>query len=74
MYKRQMLTLAEHDVVLLAAREVGKRRGAHSLDDVTALLTAWREKGLSDAGAVSGHLDRVAGQNRRCLLYTSRCV
>ena len=62
---RDMLTLAEHDVVLLAAREVGKRRGAHSLDDVTALLTAWREKGLSDAGAVSGHLDRVAGQNRR---------
>ena len=62
---RDMLTLAEHDVVLRAAREVGKRRGAHSLDDVTALLTAWREKGLSDAGAVSGHLDRVAGQNRR---------
>ncbi len=62
---RDMRGLAEHEVIVLAAREVGKRRGAHSLDDVTALLAAWKDKGLESAEAVKAHLDAVAAQNRR---------
>ncbi|MEG0900821.1 MAG: DnaD domain protein [Clostridia bacterium] len=54
---RDMLTYAEHEVV--------KRRGVHSLEDVTALLSAWREKGLKDASAVNAHLRLVEEQNKR---------
>lgn len=62
---RDMLKLAEHDVILLAAREVGKRRGTHSLDDISTLLEAWNERKLEDAESVSDYLAYINEQNRR---------
>ncbi|NLO84615.1 MAG: hypothetical protein GX096_04190 [Clostridiales bacterium] len=62
---RNMLKDAEHDVILLAAHEVGKRSGTHSLDDVPTLLESWRERGLTDANSVSDYLGHLAQQNKR---------
>ncbi len=62
---RQMRTLADHDVVVRAASEVGKRRGYHSLDDVQALLSAWQKKGLQDADAVGEYLTEIGALNNR---------
>lgn len=62
---RDMLRLAPHEVVLLAAAEVGKRRGGHSLDSVTELLSAWNSKGFKTAIEVQAHLKKVQEQNVR---------
>ncbi len=60
---RDMLGYGGHEVVMLAAAAVGKRRSGHSLDAVMELLTAWREKGLTDASGVEAYLKAVAEQN-----------
>lgn len=62
---RDMRRLADDEVVLLAAREVGKRRGAHSLDDVQALLVSWKDRGLGNADEVSAYLRSVAEADKR---------
>ena len=60
---RDMLRCGGHDIILLAAEAVGKRRGGHSLDSVAELLTSWHEKGLLTAADVQAHLQSVQQQN-----------
>lgn len=60
---RDMLQYGGHEVVLLAAQAVGQRRGGHSLDSVTELLAAWKDKGLATAQEVQAYLERVQKQN-----------
>lgn len=62
---REMREIAAPEVVLLAAREVGKSRGAHTLENVTALLRAWDAKGLSAPEDVKAYLKSVDAQNTR---------
>ncbi len=61
---RDMLGLASHEVILLAAEAVGKRRGGHSLDSVTELLMSWKDKGLGDVASVQSYLNTVQQQNQ----------
>ena len=57
---RAMRDMADEDVVLLAAREVGKTKGEkHTLENVTRMLTSWKERGLTDADSVNAHLKAV---------------
>ncbi|MEG0511312.1 MAG: DnaD domain protein [Clostridia bacterium] len=62
---RNMLSIAPHEVVLLAAREVGKRRGSHSIEDVASLLSAWRDRGIATAEDAKTYLATIAAQNKR---------
>ncbi len=61
---RDMLQYGDHQVVLLAAEAVGKRRSGHSLDAVTELLVSWQKKGLTTPQAVEQYLAEVQKQNR----------
>ncbi|MCL1854914.1 MAG: DnaD domain protein [Clostridia bacterium] len=61
---RDMLAYGDHQVVLLAAEAVGRRRGAPSLDSVIDLLASWREKGLSTAEQVKQYLQDVQEHNQ----------
>ncbi len=69
---RDMLSYGGHEVIMLAAEAVGMRRGGHSLDSVTELLQAWKDKGLETAEAVKEYLGMVQQQNAQLkALYQS---
>ncbi len=61
---RSLCEVAPHEVVLLAARQVGKRRGSHSLDQVSELVEAWNKRGLHTEGDVEAYLKSVAQQDK----------
>ena len=61
---RSLCELASHEVVILAARQVGKRRGAHSLDQVGELVEAWNKRGLATEADVEAYLKSVAQQDK----------
>ncbi|MBE5800853.1 MAG: DnaD domain protein [Clostridiales bacterium] len=61
---RAMCENASHEVVVLAARQVGKRRGAHSLDQVGELVEAWDKRGLKTTEDVEAYLKNVAQQDK----------
>lgn len=46
-----LLTLAPHDMIILAAKEVARRRGR--FEDIERQLTAWKSKGITDAAKAS---------------------
>lgn len=52
-----------HELVMLAAREVARSAKANSLENVVALLEAWRQRGLRTADEVQAHLAEVKRQN-----------
>ena len=60
---RSLLQYGDHEIVLLAASAVGKRRSGHSLDSVEELLASWHRAGLTTAQAVRAHLETVQAQN-----------
>lgn len=62
-----------HDIALLAAREVAASGGAHTLDNVAALLDAWSAKGLATAQDIEAHLAQVKELNRRIRELMQRC-
>ncbi len=53
---------ASHEVVLLAAGIVGKKK-RKSVDEVLALVQSWHDKGLADEAAVREYLGRIQRQN-----------
>lgn len=61
---RSLCQDASHEVVLLAARQVGKSRGAHSLDQVGELVEAWNRRGLKTEDDVEAYLKSVARQDK----------
>lgn len=52
-----------HELVMLAAREVARSAKANSLENVVALLEAWRQRGLRTADEAQAHLAEVKRQN-----------
>lgn len=52
-----------HELVMLAAREVARSAKANSLENVVALLEAWRQRGLRTAEEAQAHLAEVKRQN-----------
>ena len=60
---RSMLAVQPHAVLLLAADEC-KRCGKNKLDDLTALLEAWKNRGLTAEAAVREYLDQYREANR----------
>ncbi len=61
---RALCDNAGHEVVVLAARQVGKRKGAHSLDQVAELVEAWNNRGLRTEADVERYLKNVAQQDK----------
>lgn len=61
---RALAETASHEVVVLAARQVGKRKGTHSLDQVAELVEAWNNRGLRTESDVEGYLKNVARQDK----------
>ena len=62
---RSMLELAPHEVVVLAARTVGRSSGSKSLDNVGRLLRSWHDKGLATEADVTAYLKQVDALNDR---------
>ena len=62
---RHFTKIANHDVIMLAATEIGKRRGKHSTEDIEALILSWQKKQLTTHAQVSGYLATVDELNRR---------
>lgn len=61
---RSLCDLSSHEIVVLAARQVGKRRGSHSLDQVAELVEAWNKRGLRTEADVESYLKSVAQQDK----------
>ncbi len=59
---RAMLAQQPHEVLLLAADECF-RRNKNKLDDMTALLDAWKNRGLTTEEAVREYLERYREAN-----------
>lgn len=63
---RSMEALAGEDVILMAAREVGKQRGeSRSIENVILMLESWKERGLNTAADVTAYLKIVGSENKR---------
>ena len=60
---RSMLSDQSHGVLLLAADEC-KRCGKNKLDDLTALLDSWKNRGLTTEAAVREYLEQYREANR----------
>ncbi|MDD3335500.1 MAG: DnaD domain protein [Eubacteriales bacterium] len=61
---RGMASVSNAEVILLAANQAGKKKGA-GLDDVVALVDSWSERGLKDAASVSAYLQSVQATDKR---------
>lgn len=68
---RQMRAFAEHDVILLAAREAARAGG--KLDDVLRLLTTWQEKGLATSRQVEEYISAFYESNRLLAQLFEQC-
>ena len=61
-----MRALAADDVILLAAREVGKKRGEqHTIENVLLMLEAWNDRGLTTSAEVTAYLKNVRDTDKR---------
>jgi len=69
---RSMLSDQPHGVLLLAADEC-KRCGKNKLDDLTALLEAWKNRGLTTEAAVREYLDKYREANRALRALFDAC-
>lgn len=63
---RAMESLASEDVILLAAREVGKKRGdQHSIENVILMLEAWNERGIQTEAQATAYLKSVKAVDKK---------
>ena len=60
---RNMLTQLPHETIVLAAREISRKKKTQSLDKLTELVEAWSMKGLTTVQEVEGYLGQVKEQN-----------
>ena len=61
-----MRALAADDVILLAAREVGQKRGEqHTIENVLLMLEAWNDRGLTTSAEVTAYLKNVRDTDKR---------
>lgn len=58
-----LLEIAPHDMIVLAAEQVSKRRGIFS--DIEPQLAAWKEKGITDAAGARQAMASVPAQSQR---------
>lgn len=53
-------------MILLAAREVGKKRGEqHTIENVLLMLEAWNDRGLTTSAQVTAYLKNVRDTDKR---------
>lgn len=53
-------------MILLAAREVGKKRGEqHTIENVLLMLEAWNDRGLTTSAEVTAYLKNVRDTDKR---------
>lgn len=60
---RDMLAQLPHETIVLAAREVSRKKKTQSLDKLAELVAAWGGKGLRTPADVEKHLALVKEQN-----------
>ena len=60
---RDMCTRLPHDTIVLAAREVSRKKKTQSLDKLAELVAAWSQKGLRTPQDVEAYLALVKDQN-----------
>ena len=60
---QSMVSLLPHETILLAAREISRKKKTQSLDKLMELVTAWSAKGLSGVEEVETYLAQVKAQN-----------
>jgi len=62
---RAMLQKLPHETIVLAAREISRKKKTQSLDKLAELVDAWSARGLSSAQEVETYLAQVKEQNDR---------
>ncbi|HNW87772.1 MAG TPA: DnaD domain protein, partial [Candidatus Limiplasma sp.] len=62
---RAMREKLPHETIVLAAREISRKKKTQSLDKLAELVDAWSAKGLTDVNDVNRYLAQVKEQNDR---------
>ena len=62
---REMRALLPQDALLVAAREISRKKKTQSLDRLMELAQAWSARGLTTAAAADEYLSRIGEQNDR---------
>jgi len=62
---RAMRGKLPHDTIVLAAREISRKKKTQSLDKLEELVDAWSAKGLTSVEDVQTYLEQVKEQNNR---------
>ena len=62
---RDMLTQLPHETIVLAAREISRKKKTQSLDKLVELVEAWSKKGLTTPQDVEGYLALIREQNEQ---------
>ena len=62
---RDMRALLPHETIVLAAREISRRKKSQSLEKLTELVQAWSARGLKETADVEAYLAQVRTQNER---------
>ena len=60
---RGMLAKLPHGTIVLAAREISRKKKTQSLDKLVELVEAWSQKGLTDEADVQAYLAQIKEQN-----------
>lgn len=60
---RDMLGKLPHETIVLAAREISRKKKTQSLDKLAELVDAWSDRGLTTAQAVEAYLEQLREQN-----------
>lgn len=60
---RDMRRMLPHDTIVLAAREISRKKKTQSLDKLAELVTAWSGKGLQTPAEVEAYLAQLKEQN-----------
>jgi len=62
---RDMREKLPHETIVLAAREISRKKRTQSLDKLEELVAAWSAKGLNNTDEVEAYLEQVKDQNDR---------
>ncbi|MDD3214116.1 MAG: DnaD domain protein, partial [Eubacteriales bacterium] len=62
---RNLRGLIPHETIVLAAREISRKKKTQSLDRLVELAQAWSAKGLTEVDDVKDYLAQISEQNAR---------